>query len=157
VLLFAIVGSLILVSLRYGLTAEQKANDVRLNIGRLHEMVARIEGFRQTEGRLPTQAEINCDWKPCPEFQPFVWRIAPESDGTFSLRYHSLGVMFSPVRSYYVTWYSRDRTTDYDGWDQAWRWRLGSWLMAVLGITVIVFPWVAWPPFRRRKTPALRV
>ena len=70
-----------------------------------------------------------------------VWHVAREDDGTFSLTYHSLGIMFSPVRFFDTTWRSRDGKTDRDGWDQPWRWHLRYYLIALIDIAVIFFPW----------------
>jgi hypothetical protein len=72
-LVSVIVGGFALYALHRGLTPEQSANDVRLDIQRVKAMASRIEARRATDGRLPTKYEIACDWKPCP---PIVFGLA---------------------------------------------------------------------------------
>lgn len=155
---FALWGGLALVVHTYVLPAESRANDVRLAIVRLKEMAGTIEEFRKANGRLPTTAEVHCDFKPCPQFAFSQFPgFKAEADGTFILPYRSFGVPFSPVRSSTVTYYSRDGTTDYDGWDQPWRWHLVDAMWISIDILIIAAPWLvmlAIHPWSRRRTPS---
>lgn len=146
---FAIIGFFGLARLYIDVPADQKANDVRLAIARLEAKGAAIEEFRRAKRRLPTDAEINCDFETCPETRNVEWHLIPEDDGTFSLTYASLVALavvpysfFSPLMPHYVTWHSRTGTTDQDSWEQPWRWRVQSSVVAIVWIVVTLCPWL---------------
>jgi hypothetical protein len=153
----AAVGGVALMFLNYDLAPAQKANDVRLDIARLKQMGAAVEKFLGAHDRLPTDSEITCDFAPCRGATLIVWHAAWEPDGTFSLVHTSLGVPFTPVETTRTTWYSRDGTTDRDGYDQPWRWQVRYFLIASVDVGVILLPWlvllVLWIR-RQRQQPA---
>lgn len=139
---FAIVGGIPLAFISYDLSPRDNAQSVRSVIGKLEAMGPRVEEFRRTNGRLPTNTEIQCDLKPC-NLQGFVvWQVSPENDGQFALTYTYLGVMFTPVSTFKTTWHSRDGKTDRDGWGQSWRWYLDYYAKASLAVFVILLPWI---------------
>lgn len=139
---FAIVGGIPLGLISYDLSPADNAKRARQVIGKLKEMGPRVEEFRRTNGRLPTDTEIQCDLKPCNLQSFIVWKVSPEDDGQFALTYTSLGVMFSPVHTVKTTWRSRDGKTDRDGWDQPWRWYLDYCAKASLAVLVMLLPWI---------------
>jgi hypothetical protein len=115
-------------------------------------MGPRVEEFRRVHGRLPTASEIECDLKPCTRTGFVVWRVTPEEDGHFSLTYHSLGVMFTPVHSFDTTWRSRDGKTDRD---QIWLSYVSYYGKALVAVALILLPWgwiaIGYIANRRRK------
>lgn len=146
---FAIIGFLGLARLYIDVPADQKANDVHVAIARLEAKGAAIEQFRRAKRRLPTDTEVNCNFKTCPEIRTVEWHLIQEDDGTFSLTYASFVALavvpysfFSPLMPHYATWHSRSGTTDQDGGEQPWRWRVQSSLIAVVWIVVILCPWL---------------
>lgn len=139
---FGIIGGVALAVINYDLPPRDKAQSVRSAIGNLKGMGPRVEEFRRTHGRLPTDREIACDLKPCTLRDALVMSVSPENDGQFALTYTSLGVMFTPAHTFKTTWHSRGGTTDRDGWDQPWRWHVRYYAMALPAVFVILLPWI---------------
>jgi hypothetical protein len=56
----------------------------------------------------------------------------------------------------YVTLRTRDGTTDWDGWDKPWRWRVRHYAFVLLWVAVILLPWTVLGirVFRRRRRMA---
>ncbi len=161
-LVFAIGGGIALFVHTDDMPAQYRADSVRHAIEGLRTRGAGVEDFRRSNGRLPTDSEVTCDWKPCQSFAFIVWHVTPHDDETFALTYMSLGIPFTPVQTYSTTWQSRNGTTDRDGYDQAWRWQFWFGAKAAADVTLILLPWLGlialwvWRRRIRRKATTRR-
>jgi hypothetical protein len=155
-----LVGGIALYFLNHDISADLKAQRVRQAITQLKDLGPRIEEFRRSHNRLPTDSEVFCELRPCGRDGLLTVRLVPEVDGSFTLIHSSLGVMFTPLQNMNTTWHSRDGKTDRDGWDQVWRWHLRYLAIALVDVIVILLPWLwlivlrldkRWPPRPRPR------
>lgn len=138
---------------QFVLQANDSAEDVRLRIARVKEMGAGALAFQKGNARPPTSRDLNCKTKSCGKYQVWLWKATPEPDGTFTIRYTAPGATPKlPPR--YLTWYSRDGSTDLDNYEKPWQWYVRFIPWAVFDLAVIALPWIAFALWRRRKRRA---
>jgi hypothetical protein len=155
-MLCAAVGVVGLVNLNSEISADTKANISKIVIRSLKQLGAKAEEHQRIDGRLPTDDEVICDWKPCPPHTLRLSHVAPEGDGGFSITFYNAPALLMPGAPFATAWHSRDGTTDLDGWDEAWRWRVKYYRVLLTDLAIILVPWVwlLWRWSRKRQRVA---
>jgi hypothetical protein len=152
----AAVGITRVVQLNSEISADSKAYISKVVIRSLKRVGPKAEEHRRTDSRLPTDDEVICDWRPCPAHTLRLWHVAPEGDGGFSLTFYNAPALLMPGAPFATTWHSRDETTDLDGWDEPWRWRVEYYRSLLTDLAIILVPWVLllWRRGRKRQSVA---
>jgi len=152
----ATVGVISIKHLNSEITPDTKAYLVRAIIRHMNWMGARADEHQRTDGRLPTNDELDCDWKPCGVPHIRSWQVTPENKGAFSLTYYNVAALLVSGAPFQTTWHSSDGTTDRDGCDEPWRWRVDYWRRLVTSLAIILAPWawLSWWLVRKRRRAA---
>tara|TARA_R110001599_G_C11863914_1_gene622097 strand:+ start:51 stop:548 length:498 start_codon:yes stop_codon:yes gene_type:complete len=151
---FLLVGVVALLSdfNSFILRAEINANDTRLQIGRVHQRALEIDKYLAVNGELPSNKQLACDWKPCPEHFFWLWNLIPSAGSNYKLEFLKIGSNpFGPLFKHVVIYDSTEKTTDHDWFQNKLSWYLYFIPSALLSLLVMFFPLIVFMLTKRFK------
>ena len=134
------------------LRAEVNANDTRLKIERIHKRAQEIDNYKKINGELPSNKQLACDWKPCPEHFFWLWKIKPDAENNYYLEFFKMGNNpFGPLFKQVIIYNSVEKTTDHDWFKTESNWYLYFLPRALLNLLVMFFPLIVFALIKRFK------